>query len=182
MMRKEYLDVLDENGNKTGKVKLRYEIHRDGDFHKTVHIWVINKDNEVLLQRRCATKDIYPNMLDISCAGHLVEGDSSLRGAIRELKEELDMDVHANDLTYIQTVKIEDIVSPTFIDNEFYDLYIMTTDKEIHDMEYQKSEISEIMFVPYVKLKEMIKNNQKDLVVSDKDFEALSNILDGKSK
>ena len=48
-MKKEYLDVLDEKGNKTGKVKLRYEVHRDGDFHKTVHIWIINKNNDVLL-------------------------------------------------------------------------------------------------------------------------------------
>ena len=67
----EYFDVLDENGNKTGETKLRSEVHRDGDWHRTVHIWVFNRQGEVLLQRRCATKDSYPNMLDISCAGHL---------------------------------------------------------------------------------------------------------------
>ena len=33
-------------------------------------------------------KDSYPNMLDISCAGHLSSGDSSLDGALRELDEE----------------------------------------------------------------------------------------------
>jgi len=35
-MSKEYFDVLDENGNKTGKIKLRSEVHRDGDWHKGV--------------------------------------------------------------------------------------------------------------------------------------------------
>lgn len=37
-MEKEYFDVLDENGNKTGIIKLRNEVHRDGDWHKEVHI------------------------------------------------------------------------------------------------------------------------------------------------
>ena len=30
----ELIDILDENGNKTGKIKLRSEVHRDGDWHK----------------------------------------------------------------------------------------------------------------------------------------------------
>lgn len=42
-MVKEYFDLLDENGNKTGKTKLRNEVHRDGDWHKAVHIWIINE-------------------------------------------------------------------------------------------------------------------------------------------
>lgn len=42
----EYFDALDENGNLTGVKKLRKEVHRDGDWHRTVHIWIINNDNE----------------------------------------------------------------------------------------------------------------------------------------
>ena len=104
-MAKEYFDILDENGNKTGKTKLRSEVHRDGDWHKAVHIWIINENGDILLQRRCATKDSNPNMLDISCAGHLTAGDESLTGAIRELKEELNLDVNKKDLQFIKTLK-----------------------------------------------------------------------------
>ena len=89
----EYFDVLDEFGNKTGKIKLRGHVHRDGDWHKSVHIWIINNNGDILLQRRCPSKDSNPNMLDISSAGHLIAGDDSLSGAIRELKEELNLDV-----------------------------------------------------------------------------------------
>ena len=84
----EFFDVLDENGNKTGKIKLRKEVHRDGDWHRSVHIWVINENGDVLLQRRAVDKDSNPNMLDISSAGHLSAGDESIDGAIREIKEE----------------------------------------------------------------------------------------------
>ena len=103
-MAKEYFDVLDENGNKTGEIKLRTEVHRDGDWHKAVHIWVLNNKREILLQRRCTNKDSFPNMLDTSCAGHLSAGDDALQGALRELEEELDFKIEKEELNcyYLQ--------------------------------------------------------------------------------
>lgn len=37
----ELFDICDENGVPTGHVKERTMVHRDGDFHRTVHMWVI---------------------------------------------------------------------------------------------------------------------------------------------
>ena len=177
-MKKEFFDVLDENGNKTSKTKLRSEVHRDGDWHKAVHIWIINNNGDVLLQRRCATKDSNPNMLDISSAGHLSAGDDSLTGAIRELKEELNLDVSKEDLKLIKTLKRSSKYTETFINNEFDDLYILRTDKKLEDMKYQEEEISEIMFVPYKEFKKMVQNRQPDLLRHDDEFEILFNLFD----
>ena len=170
--------ILDEDGNKTGRTKLRNEVHRDGDWHKAVHIWILNENGDVLLQRRCATKDSNPNMLDISSAGHLSAGDESLTGAIRELKEELDLDVKPNELQFIKTLKRSSKYTSIFINNEFDDLYILRTDKEIEDLKYQEEELSEIFFVPYKKFKEMVNNNQPDLLRHDEEFEILFNLFD----
>ena len=177
-MAKEYFDILDENGNKTGKTKLRSEVHRDGDWHKAVHIWIINNNGDILLQRRCATKDSNPNKLDISSAGHLSAGDDSLTGALRELKEELNLDVKPEDLQFIKTLKRSSRYTETFINNEFDDLYIVRTDKKIDDMKFQEEEISEIMFVPYKKFKEMVNNKQPDLLRHDDEFEILFDMFD----
>ena len=177
-MTKEYFDILDENGNKTGKTKLRSEVHRDGDWHKAVHIWIINNNGDVLLQRRCATKDSNPNMLDISSAGHLSAGDNSLEGALRELKEELNVEFKPDDLQFIKTLKKSTKVTETFINNEFNDLYIVRTDKKIEEMKFQEEEISEIMYVPYKKFKKMVKDQQPDLLRHDDEFEILFNIFD----
>lgn len=177
-MSKEYFDLLDEKGNKTGKIKLRSEVHRDGDWHKAVHIWIINNKGDVLLQRRCATKDSNPNMLDISSAGHLSAGDDSLSGAIRELKEELNLDVDKGELQFIKTLKRSSKYTSTFINNEFDDLYILRTDKTINDMKFQEDEISEIFFVPYKKFKEMVNNKQPDLLMHDEEFEILFELFD----
>ena len=174
----EYFDLLDENGNKTGATKLRNEVHRDGDWHRTAHIWIIDKNGNVLLQRRSATKDSKPNMLDISCAGHLIAGDNPLDGAIRELKEELNLDVAPNELHYIKTEKHSSRYSNSFINNEFSDIYILITDKTLSDMKYQKDEISEIMFVPYEKLKTMISSKQPDLVLTKESCEVLFEYFD----
>ena len=174
----EMFDILDENGNKTGKTKLRSEVHRDGDWHKAVHIWIINNNGDVLLQRRCATKDSNPNMLDISSAGHLSAGDDSLTGALRELKEELNLDINPEDLHFIKTLKRTSKYTATFINNEFDDLYILRTNKKIDDMKFQKEEISEIMYVPYKKFKKMVKNKQSDLLSHEDEFEILFNLFD----
>lgn len=174
----EYFDVLDENGNKTGKTKLRSAVHRDGDWHKSVHIWIINENGEILLQRRCANKDSHPNMLDISSAGHLSAGDDSLTGAIRELKEELNLDVNKEDLKLITTLKKSSRPKENFINNEFADMYILKTNKTINDMTYQESEISEIVFVPYKEFKKMVENKQLDLLMHTEEFEILFEMFD----
>lgn len=177
-MAKEYFDILDENGNKTGKIKLRNEVHRDGDWHKAVHIWIINDKGEILLQRRCATKDSNPNMLDISCAGHLTAGDNSVSGATRELKEELNLDVKPSELQFIKTIKRNSKYTATFINNEFDDLYILRTTKSIEEMKYQEEEISEIFYIPYKEFKNMVNNRQPDLLRHDEEFEILFELFD----
>ena len=40
----EYLDIVDENNNLTGKKALRSEIHSYGIWHRTVHIYLFRKN------------------------------------------------------------------------------------------------------------------------------------------
>ena len=78
----------------TGKVKERGQVHKDGDWHRSVQVWVAQKETtnnsvRVLLQRRSPFKDTHPNQLDVSCAGHVNAGDDILETTMRELDEEL---------------------------------------------------------------------------------------------
>ncbi|MBB1522943.1 MAG: NUDIX domain-containing protein [Clostridiales bacterium] len=173
----EFLDVLDEYGNLTGKTKLRTLVHRDGDWHRSVHIFIINDKKEILLQRRAANKDTGANKLDISSAGHLSAGDSSLDGAVREIKEELDIDIQKKDLTYIGTFKspADDTV---FVDNEFNDVYILKTHLTLKEMTFQVEEISEIMFVPYKEFKKMVEDKVPELVEYDEEYKLVFKILE----
>ena len=175
---KEYFDILDANGNMTGEVKLRHDVHRDGDWHKAVHIWIFNKSGEVLLQRRSPNKDSYPNMLDISCAGHLSAGDSSIDGALRELEEELGLYVDKEELKLFDNMKISRVFKETFINNEFNDLYYLITDKEIKDMTIQEEELSEIFFISFEKLKQMINEKDESVVIEKIELDILEKHID----
>lgn len=60
----------------------RSEVHRDGDYHRAVHVWIYSESTgELLLQRRADCKDSWPGQWDISSAGHISAGDSSLSSA-----------------------------------------------------------------------------------------------------
>ena len=81
----------------TGRVKERGRVHVDGDWHRSVQIWIAEPSSSsksgggvrVLLQRRSPYKDTHPNLLDVSCAGHVNAKDDVLDTALRELEEEL---------------------------------------------------------------------------------------------
>ena len=172
VMSEELFDVLDKKGNKTGITKPRSAVHRDGDWHKAVHIWII-RDGEILLQRRAPQKDSYPNMLDISAAGHLDAGEDAITGAMRELKEELGIDAAPSDFELIGQVVQSSRPRPDFINNEFNDILVLRTDKGPEDMILQKEEVSEVVYVPFAKLKEMIDEHDPELLRHDDEFKIL---------
>lgn len=52
----ELIDVLDENGNKTGKILTREQIHKKGLCHRIVVIAIIDAKGNILMQQRSKTK------------------------------------------------------------------------------------------------------------------------------
>ena len=97
----EYLDVIDENGNVTGKTVAREVAHREGIRHRTSHLWLLRKKDgvlQILLQKRSADKPSFPNCYDISSAGHIPAGGEFASSALRELKEELGITAEEKDL------------------------------------------------------------------------------------
>ena len=161
----EYFDVLDENGNKTGETKLREEVHKNGIWHKAVHIWIINDKGEILLQKRSPNKDSWANMWDISSAGHLTAGDDIVEGAIRELEEELGIKASNKELVYLFTSTSNSKPRPDFINNEFQEIFMFRYNLAIENIVIQEDEISEVKFISMKEFKKQIEEKQKDLLI-----------------
>ena len=54
-------------------------VHRDGDYHKAVQVWIyVESTGELVLQKRADRKDSWPGLWDTSSAGHISAGDTSL--------------------------------------------------------------------------------------------------------
>lgn len=88
----ELFDVLRADGTPTGRVKPRAAVHRDGDWHRAVHVWVAGEDRLggpfLLFQQRSLAKDTWPGRLDATVGGHYRAGET-LADTLREVEEEL---------------------------------------------------------------------------------------------
>ena len=96
----ELFDVLDVAGRPTGLAKRRADVHRDGDWHRALHCWVLDESGpapHLLYQRRGALKDTWPSKLDVTVGGHYAQGES-LADVLREIEEEIGCPARLEDL------------------------------------------------------------------------------------
>ena len=172
----EYVDILNEiTGEVTGETISKKEAHKTGVWHGSVHIWIISEDKKkILLQKRCADKDLFPNMWDISVGGHISAGEDSLVSAKRELSEELGLNPDGFNFLYVDEIKekfeYEDILS-----NEFVTIYKIVSDVNIDSLILQKEEVSEARWFTKDEL-----NNLRDelkVIPHIEEFNMIYNIL-----
>jgi 8-oxo-dGTP diphosphatase len=97
----ELWDVLDENRNPTGRLHRRGDFLKKGDYHLAVLILLENSKGEFLITKRAPNKG-YGNMWETT-GGSAVAGDSPLRAAVREVKEETGFDINAEDGKLVNT-------------------------------------------------------------------------------
>mgnify|MGYP003418524452 FL=1 len=142
----EMLTVVDINRNQLG-VKSREEVHRDGDWHETFQCWFIEQVENtyyIYVQKRSANKKDYPSMYDITAAGHLLV-DETVEDGVREIKEELGIDVSLDELTFLQAIP-NSITLPNLIDNEISLVYLYEVKKPIR-FSFLDEEVEAVMRV-----------------------------------
>jgi len=172
----ELLDVLDENGNKTGEVEERSEVYRKGLWHRSSHIWIINDNNELLVQRRNPYKATFPNLWAISVAGHVDSGETSVDTAIRELKEEVNLDVDPSELEFLFTIKRETPYKDSYL-RVFDDVYLLRKNIDCEQTKLQVEELTDIKYVYYEYLEDIFKEGDKDYVPYTEEHKKLFEVL-----
>lgn len=138
--------MLDAAGLPTGRTKTRAEVHRDGDLHRTLHVWVVKDDRNVLLQRRAARKDLEPGKLDVAVGGHFSAGET-LPGALRETEEELGFRVGVGELTYLETARVRRTY-PEMQDYELQESYLLRRDAPLTSYALDPDEVEVLYEVP----------------------------------
>lgn len=141
MMQGEYFDIYNEDMEKTG-VELRSIVHKKGLWHKTFQCWFMAKEGDktyIYFQKRHEEKDTYPNLLDITAAGHLSIGEDITEG-VREIEEELGIKVAFHELKAIGILK-EKKLEEDFIDAEFAHVFIYSCSTPMDQFNIQKDEV-----------------------------------------
>jgi len=101
----ELLATVDRNDQPLNPID-RATIHRENLLHRAVHIFILNRHGELLLQKRSYRKDKFPRRWDSSAAGHVNAGESYRECAMRELKEELGITAALADLGRIPAAEV----------------------------------------------------------------------------
>jgi isopentenyldiphosphate isomerase len=131
----ELFDIVNLRDEVVGR-EVRAKVHDLGLLHRAVHIFVRTEVGHWVLQKRSSCKDIDPHMWTTSCSGHLDSGEDYLEAAIRECKEELNLQIGPEQL--IELLRI----SPcTETGNEFVRVYALN---QLVKPKMNKMEIAEL--------------------------------------
>lgn len=124
-MADELVDIFDENMTFLGTA-LKSQAHREGLWHKTFHCWLAQKTLEgktlLWLQLRNPDKDIFPDKLDISAAGHIRAGEE-VKDGYREISEELGLKLNKDEIVKLFTSK--EIYEADSINNREFQMVYM---------------------------------------------------------
>nr|WP_299388897.1 NUDIX domain-containing protein [Allomuricauda sp.] len=167
----ELVDILDEDGNPTGKSCLKSEAHLKGLFHPTVHVWLYTVDGSVLFQKRATSKDTFPGLWDVSVAGHIGAGEDVLEAAVREVEEEVGLVIKPRDLEKIGYFLSVHQHSKTLLDKEYHHSFLCELQVPLSQLVKQESEVDALELIALEVFKTNVKQGQLDgFVPNDSDY------------
>lgn len=85
----EMLPVVDENGIVTAQMSRSFAHSGSKVLHPVVHLHIIDHFGRIFLQKRSASRTLYPEMWDTAVGGHIGYGETVLEALYREAAEEL---------------------------------------------------------------------------------------------
>jgi len=160
-MRKiEYVDIYDRNKNKTGITKIRFKDKlEDNEYTIGVQLIIFNQNNEILITKRSNNKMVLPGKWE--CNGGAIEaGETPVEGLVREIKEELGINVDINKIIFLKTVIKDD-------KHNIKDIYLYKDNIEIKDLDFSDKEVSD---AKYVTIEEYMKMFNAGEIVYNVDF------------
>lgn len=156
----ELIDVLDENGNKTGEILTKEQIHKKGLCHRIVVTAIIDAQGKILMQQRSKNKAQNPGKWDVTSAGHVSSGQTSTEAAIRETLEEVGIKIKEEELKYVLTYRNKENIEQNYVDNQIYDCYIIKRDKiDLKNIKMQESEVEQVKLCNLQEFNQIIKND-----------------------
>ena len=143
----ELLDVYNEQHERTGRTVVRNGEVFEGERLLVVHVCVLNSRNELLIQRRQLTKDRYPGCWDLSAGGFVRSGEDSADAVLRELREELGLQLDRSALSFLFTEPFSFVLD---------DFYLARSDADPASLRLQPEEVSEAVWAPQEEIEAMI--------------------------
>ena len=165
-MENEFIKIFDDKRNVIG-VASRSDVHRLGYWHETFHCWFvtnINGKEYIYLQLRSDAKKDYPGLLDITVGGHLL-ADETVQDGIREIKEEVGIDVDFHDLQKLGILEYC-VINENLIDKELAHTFLYKCEHQLTDFTVQIDEVAGIGLVELKDFSELWLGERETIQVS----------------
>lgn len=163
-MADELIDIYDVGMNYLGTA-MKSQAHAEGLWHKSFYCWIVkpSKDgkHKVWLQLRGKDKELYPNLLDTSVAGHIQAGEKN-KDAAREGKEEIGIEILPEKLTKLFTYVITD-KNKLITNNEFAPTYLFETSAKLEDLVMQEEEVDGVFEAVISELIDLFSNKVSNI-------------------
>lgn len=140
----EIWDLYSENRELLGKDHIRGEQLPIDGYHLVVHVWIRNSKGEYLISQRSANRTRYPLMWEC-VGGSVVKGEDSLQGAIREVKEEVGIDLEPNN-GHVLFTKVRKVMEGKII-NDIVDVWLFDYDGEVNLSDATTDEVAQVAWM-----------------------------------
>ena len=145
----ELVDIYDERHKKLGYVKERRKLS-EGEFKLSCFAFIINDNDELLVQQRLKDAKHYPNLWSPT-SGACDTGEDNLACIKREIKEELGLDVFYKDIRYIGNYART---------NDFVEVFLVKSNININEVKIQKEEVQAVKWMKIKDYIELMNNGQ----------------------
>lgn len=165
----ELLDIVNENNELTGDIVEREIVHEMGLWHREVAVIIVNKEGKILLEKRAPTKKQSPNKWAL-CAGHIEAGDIPENAIVREMKEEIGVDISIDELEFIKPAVRNIKFNDNLYNRAFQYTYFWITDKKESEFTVQQEELTEVRYFDIEEVKNRVINKDKNFAFSDEEY------------
>lgn len=143
-------DLLDENGNQTGKTMQKGDPIPEGYYHLGADVWILNSENKILLQKRSPHKKLSPNVWAMT-GGSVIKGETSLQTIEREVKEELGIRLNMDNVVFVKRFKAGEV---------WIDTFFVIQEINLNDIVMQEEEVCDVKWATYEETQELFEKGQ----------------------
>lgn len=145
----EYWDIYDKNRVFQNRSIRRGDPFKDGDYYISCEILLRNSKGELLITLRNPNKKA--GGLWEFVGGGVLAGETTAQGIVREVKEEIGLDITESELTFLYEYKQR---------NYFMDIYLVNKDVNIMDLVLDENEAIDAKWVTKEELQVIIDSGQ----------------------
>jgi isopentenyldiphosphate isomerase len=148
----EIWDLYTADGKITGESHVRGEELPEGRYHLVVHVWITDGNGNYLISKRAESRPTYPLMWEC-VGGSVLKGESSAEGAVRETKEEVGVDLLAENGKVVYRKTRGYVNGKKF--NDIMDVWLFRYDGDVSLAKATTDEVAEVHWMTREQIEEI---------------------------